>query len=163
MKKNSGFTLLELLITLVLVSIVMAIGLPSMRDFIKNDRLSTQINTLVGHLAYARSEAVTRHLPVVVCASNNQSSCSSNNWADGWIIFTDVDNSGDVSAGEEVLRAQQLLSGNNTLVSTTGSSVVYDNRGFAPTSTGSFSLCDDRGPRPRQLRAGPRPRFAGAQ
>ncbi|MDH3759932.1 MAG: GspH/FimT family protein [Gammaproteobacteria bacterium] len=145
MKKNSGFTLLELLITLVLVSIVMAIGLPSMRDFIKNDRLSTQINTLVGHLAYARSEAVTRHLPVVVCASNNQSSCSSNNWADGWIIFTDVDNSGDVSAGEEVLRAQQLLSGNNTLVSTTGSSVVYDNRGFAPTSTGSFSLCDDRG------------------
>jgi type IV fimbrial biogenesis protein FimT len=145
MKKNSGFTILELLVTLVVIAIVTAIGVPSMTEFIKNDRLTTQINTLVGHLAYARSEAITRRLPVVVCASDNQTSCSSANWADGWIVFTDADNSGDVSAGEEVLRAQQKLSGDNTLNSSTGSSVVYDNRGFAPNSPGSFSLCDDRG------------------
>ena len=145
MKKNSGFTLLELLMTLALVSIVAAFGIPSMNEFIKNDRLSTQINTLVGHLAYARSQAVTSHLPVVVCASSNQTTCSSGNWADGWIIFTDIDNDGDVSAGEELLRVQQPLSGNNTLVNSVGNSVVYDSRGFAPNSNGSFSLCDDRG------------------
>lgn len=145
MKKKSGFTLLELLITLALISIVMAVGIPSMTEFIKNDRLSTQINTLVGHLAYARSQAVTSHLPVVVCASDNQTSCSSANWADGWVVFTDTDNSGDVSVGDVVLRAKQPLSGQNTLISSTGSSVVYDSRGFAPNSPGSFSLCDDRG------------------
>ncbi|MFZ9037304.1 MAG: GspH/FimT family pseudopilin [Gammaproteobacteria bacterium] len=146
MKKNSGFTLLELLVLLAVVAILVAVGTPTMSEFIKNNRLTTQINTLVGDLAYARSEAVTRNLPVVVCASNNQTSCSSANWADGWIVFSDIDNNGDVSAGEVVLRAQQLLEGNNTLVSTTGSSVVYDSRGFSPNSNGSFSLCDERGP-----------------
>lgn len=145
MKKNTGFTLLELLITVTLVSIVMAIGVPSMRDFVKNDRLSTQINTLVGHLAYARSEAVLRHVPVIICASSTLTSCNSNDWAEGWIIFVDDDSNGDLSAGEDLLRQHQALSGGNTLVSSAGSVVTYDERGFAPNSTGSFSLCDDRG------------------
>jgi type IV fimbrial biogenesis protein FimT len=145
MKKNSGFTLLELMITMTLVALVMAIGIPSMRDFIKNDRLVTQINTMVGHLAYARSEAVTRHQPVILCASSNQTSCSSNDWADGWILFVDSDNNSDFSAGEAMLRQHQALSGGVTFTSSVGSVVTYDERGFAPNSIGTFSLCDDRG------------------
>ena len=145
MKKNSGFTLLELVITVALVAIVMAIGVPSMTNFIKNDRLTTQINTLVGHLAYARSEAVLKIQPVIVCASSNMSSCSSNNWADGWIVFVDTDLNSDFSAGETMLRVQQPLTGGNTLINSTGSIVTYDSRGFAPNSSGSFALCDDRG------------------
>ena len=145
MKKNSGFTLLELMVTMTLISLVMAIGIPSMRDFIKNDRLVTQINTMVGHLAYARSEAVTRHLPVIICASSNLTSCSSNNWAEGWILFVDTDSNSDFSAGEDMLRQQQPLSGGVTFTSSVGSVVTYDERGFAPDSIGTFSLCDDRG------------------
>ncbi|MCP4769726.1 MAG: prepilin-type N-terminal cleavage/methylation domain-containing protein [Gammaproteobacteria bacterium] len=145
MKRNAGFTLTELLITVTILSLVMAIGVPSMREFIKNDRLVTQINTLVGHLAYARSEAVLRHQPVVICASSNQSSCSTNNWASGWIIFVDTDNNSDFSAGEDMLRQVEELSGSNTLTSSVGSIAIYDKRGFAPNSVGSFTLCDDRG------------------
>ena len=84
MKRNAGFTLTELLIAVAIISLVMAIGVPSMTEFIKNDRLVTQINRLVGHLAYARSEAVLRHQPVIVCASGTQTSCSTTNWASGW-------------------------------------------------------------------------------
>ena len=146
MKKNSGYTLLEILITAAIVTIVMAVGVPSMRDFIKNDRLSTQINTLVGHLAYARSEAVLRLKPVIVCASDDQVSCTPTApWADGWIVFADLDSSGGFSAGDELLRVKQPLEGGNTMVSSAGAKVTYDNRGFAPASTGTFSLCDDRG------------------
>ncbi|MCG6889161.1 MAG: GspH/FimT family pseudopilin [Gammaproteobacteria bacterium] len=145
MKKISGFTLLELMITMTLVSLVMAIGIPSMRDFIKNDRLVTQINTMVGHLAYARSEAVTRHQTVIICASSNQTSCSSSNWAEGWILFVDTDNNADFSAGEDMLRQHVALSGGTTFTSSVGSVVTYDERGFAPNSIGTFSLCDDRG------------------
>jgi type IV fimbrial biogenesis protein FimT len=123
----------------------MAIGVPSMRDFIKNDRLVTQINTLVGHLAYARSEAALRHQSVVICASDTQTSCSTANWASGWIIFVDSNNDSNFSAGEDMLRVVEELSGDNTLTSTVGSIVTYDKRGFAPNSVGSFTLCDDRG------------------
>ena len=145
MNKQQGFTLSEMLITAAMISIVTAIGVPSMSDFIKNDRLTTQINTLVGHLALARSQAVTLQLPVVVCASNDLATCSSNDWADGWIVFIDSDVSGGVSPGDEVLRAQEALGVNNTLSSTTGSAVTFDDRGFAPGAAGSFSLCDERG------------------
>ena len=145
MKRNAAFTLIELMITLTILSLVMAIGVPSMRDFIKNDRLTTQINTLVGHLAYARSEAALRHQSVVVCASGTGTSCSTTNWASGWIIFVDSDNNSDFSAGEDMLRVVEEISGGNTLASTVGSVVTYDKRGFAPNSVGSFTLCDDRG------------------
>ena len=60
MKKHSGFTLLELLITVTVIAIVMAFAIPSMREFTQNDRLTTNINTLIGHLALARSEATKR-------------------------------------------------------------------------------------------------------
>jgi len=118
-----------------------------MRDFIKNDRLVTQINTLVGHFAYARSEAVTRHAPVVICASSTLDSCSnSTDWSSGWIIFVDTDNNLDYSDGvEDMLRVAESLAGSNTLTSAVGTRVVYDKRGFAPDSVGSFTLCDDRG------------------
>ena len=58
MRKESGFTLIELLVTVAIAGLVMAFAIPAMGTFVKNERLTTQINTLVGHLAYARSEAV---------------------------------------------------------------------------------------------------------
>ena len=147
MKKDSGFTLGELMVTLAIVGIVMAFAIPSMQTFVKNERLTTQINTLVSHLAYARSLAVTRRQQVILCASDNTTSCSVNDWAKGWILFIDVDNSSTLTAGDEILRVKQVLAGGNSLVSSPViSSIIYDNRGFAPFSGGrTFSLCDDRG------------------
>jgi len=145
MDRQKGFTLGELLVTTALVSIVTAVGVPSMSDFIKNDRLTTQMNTLVGHLSLARSQAVTLAQPVTVCASSDLATCSSNDWASGWIVFVDADASGDVSTGDEILRAQEGLPGDSTLSSSAGSAVTFDDRGFAPGAAGSFSLCDDRG------------------
>ena len=145
MKKISGFTLMEMLITVALISIVMAIAIPSMTTFNQNDRLTTNINTLIGHLAYARSEAVKRSQQVSICVSNDGATCTGgNNWEDGWMIYIDADGSNTFDAAEEVLRAQQTLTSNQTLTPTTfASQVTYDYRGFA-TSTGSFQLCDNR-------------------
>ncbi len=145
MKKISAFTLIELMVVLVMISVLLAVGIPAMSDFVKNDRLSTRINTLVGHLALARSEAVKRHQPVVVCASINQLTCNSADWADGWIVFADLDANSDFSAGDEMLRQQEALRDGMTLNSTGGAIVNYDFRGFAPGSSSVFSLCDDRG------------------
>ncbi len=145
MKKHPGFTLVELMVVVAIAGLVMAFAIPAMGNFIKNERLVTQINTLVGHLAYARSEAVTRRQQVILCASGNSTSCLGADWAAGWILFIDADNSSTFTAGEEILRAKATLGGSNTLVSTTGSMIIYDNRGFSPNSNGVFSLCDDRG------------------
>jgi len=146
MKKLSGFTLVELMVVVAIAGLAMAFAIPAMGNFIKNERLVTQINTLVGHLAYARSEAVTRRQQVVLCASGNMTSCSGADWAAGWILFIDADNSSTFTAGEQILRAKATLEGSGTtLISSTGAMIIYDNRGFSPNSNGVFSLCDDRG------------------
>ena len=145
MKKHPGFTIVELMVVVAIAGLVMAFAIPAMGNFIKNERLVTQINTLVGHLAYARSEAVTRRQQVILCASSNSTSCLGADWAAGWILFIDADNSSTFTANEVILRAKATLEGSNTLVSSTGSMIIYDNRGFSPNSNGVFSLCDDRG------------------
>ena len=145
MKKNSGFTLLELVVTVALIAIAVSIAVPSMSTFTQNDRLTTNINTLVGHLAYARSEAVKLNQQVSVCVSNNTASCTAGNWQDGWIVYIDADASNTFTAGEQVLRAQQALDGNNTITTAIGSQITYDYRGFATAgSVGALLLCDAR-------------------
>lgn len=150
MKKNSGFTLLELVIVMALVAIVVSIAIPSMRTFSQNDRLITNINTMVGHLAYARSEAVKRSQQVAVCVSNDSQnavpSCTAGNWTDGWIVYIDVDaNNTFDSATDIVIKAHAPLNGNNTItVAGVGPQIIYNNRGFLASNTGSLLLCDDR-------------------
>jgi type IV fimbrial biogenesis protein FimT len=144
-RRDDGFTLVELLVTLALAAILMGFAVPSMISFVKNDRLVTQINTLTGDLAYARSESVLRHEAIVVCASNNQTGCNSSNWANGWIVFVDDNNDGGKASTEEMLRQNQGFPGDSKLSASMGKSVVFNRRGFAPDSVGSFVLCDDRG------------------
>ena len=120
MNKQNGFTLNELFITTALISIVAVIGVPSMSNFVNDDRLTTQINSLVGHLALARSQAITLQEPVTVCASSNQQSCSSTDWTSGWVVFVDADASGDFSLGDELLRVREPLEGSSQLSSSLG-------------------------------------------
>ncbi|HEY5740480.1 MAG TPA: GspH/FimT family pseudopilin [Gammaproteobacteria bacterium] len=142
---SSGYTLLEILIAVILVSLLMAFAVPAMRAFTQNDRMITNVNTLIGHLNYARSEAVKRSQQVTVCASNDATTCSGT-WSDGWIVYVDADADNSFTAGEEIIRVKQSLEGGNSLTATDiGGQITYNNRGFVnDASVGSLQLCDDR-------------------
>ncbi len=103
MDNDSGFTLVELLITIVVLTILLAAGVPSFQDFIKNNRVTGQTNDLVSAIQLARSEALKRGTNAVVCASSNQATCTGKDtWADGWIVFSDLNlnNAPDVGTGK---------------------------------------------------------------
>ena len=142
-KTSSGYTLMELIITLAIVSILAAVAVPNMQEFIKNERLTSQINTLISHLMLARSEAVKRNQPVILCTSSDGATCTGGDAEDGWIVYVDVDSSGSLSGGDELIKVQQALEGDLDLKNL--NTVIYDSRGFSPTSNATFSLCDDRG------------------
>ncbi len=119
MKKQHGFTLVELMVTLSVAAIVLAVGVPSFRDFVQNNRAATQANHLVLAFNTARSESVNRGSRVSVCASTDQSTCSaSTNWATGWILFTDDSGvNGDRDGSDTIIRVWDTLSGSTTLTS----------------------------------------------
>jgi len=91
MKNNRGFTLIELLVTVVVLIVLLVIGVPEYRRMTENNRQVAAINTIVGDLNLARSEAVKRGRTVTLCGSDDGATCNTANWESGWIAFIDVD------------------------------------------------------------------------
>lgn len=147
-----GFTLVELMITLAIAVILLGLAAPSFVDIIKDNRLTTQINTLSASLNFARSEAIKRSVTVTVCKSNNGTTCDGN-WQDGWIVFQDLNDIGVVNPApgtnndEPIIRISSALTSGSTLVLDPNIDwVTYKADGFAIDSKTIFKLCDDRGP-----------------
>src|SRR5215475_11557742 len=93
-KRQNGFTMTELLVTMAIVAILLGIAVPSYRYITNSYRLSGEINSLLGDMQFARAEAIKEGRSVVVCASAAPyTSCSnSTTWNAGWIVFSDANN-----------------------------------------------------------------------
>lgn len=115
-KNNHGFTLIELIVTMAVVAIVLVAGIPALSNMSGSNRLVTQINSLAGSLALARSEAIKSAITVTVCASSNTTSCNVNTWQSGWIVFTDRDKDAVIDVGtDRKIQVQGALNGNPEL------------------------------------------------
>ena len=134
MKKTSGFTLVELMITLIVAGVILAIGVPSFTTAIRNNRIAAMSNQLVSALSLARSEAVKRAETVTFCRSTNGADCAgaSTDWQPGWVIR---------DAGGNVLRSWGALSGNAALTGP-AAPVQYLPTGFVNTAA-TFQLRTD--------------------
>ena len=130
--QNKGFTLIELLITVALIGIVAAIGLPSFRSLIESNQLTSSANAMVSALQLARFEAL-KHRGIVVVRRNVS------NWKDGWRVFIDKDKSHTLTGSEEVFAVFDKLSPSITItpVSSYTNYVEYDATGRANIG-GSF-------------------------
>ena len=153
MRKESGFTLLELIITMVVGAILMAIAIPNFRITIQNSRLSSQLNTLLSGMVYSRSEAIKRNTNVVICASSDQQTCSgsTSGWVNGWIVYYTPPPSSSTAAipaptSAEIIRQYPALTGGNTLKNAASAQIVFQSSGMTTlTADSQFTLCDPRG------------------
>ena len=167
--RQFGFTLIELIITLVVAAILFAIAIPNMRTFIQNGRLSSQANDFVTDLTYARSEAIKRGVNVGVCVSTSGTACpalASPSWETGRLIFVDSnnDNAWNGTPPDVPLRFRDFLGGANTqraYLSVSGvpltGPLIFNSQGFLVWAGGTkfdattvgapitFNLCDTRG------------------
>lgn len=140
--KIQGFTLLELMITLAIAAIITTIGLPSFTGLMRDSRMTTNVNDFLTALSYARSEAATRNVDVIV-----QSKSGINlDWKQGWDIYIDVNSNNIVDAGE-LLKTHIALPTGYTLtanVTSLNTQIVYEPSGLRNTIVGgSIYLCLD--------------------
>ena len=132
--QQGGFTLIELMFTVLVLAVLLAIGVPNFRDFLRNSRMAAQANDLLSGLNLTRSEAVKRRAPVTLCVGTTN--CAAGDFEDGWLVFVDVDQDGAVDVGEDVLRRHDPMpEGMTTAVYQTADAEDEDDPEFDDSTT----------------------------
>lgn len=128
-----GVTLLELMITVVILTILSAIALPAMSEFGVRANVNTATNDVVASLALARSEAVKRGRNVSMIATGGS-------WTNGWTVETTV--GGEVLSRRGALAADYRVLGAATGAGAESDRVIFTATGALSVATGyDFSIC----------------------
>ena len=136
-----GFSLIELLVYLAIISIFTTNVAPSLNRVVAQERSTALTNTLAGALAYARTESIMKQKNVVTCQSNDGIECNkSKNWHNGWIIFTDNNKNQLRDEDEQLLRVYGSIS-NGTMATFRNYYLKYKPDGRAYPN-GSFLICN---------------------
>lgn len=156
LRRNRGFTLLELIATLALAVIVMGLGVPSMISMVRSAALVAISNEVVVDFQFARSEAMKLNIPVTVCAANASSNgcISGTDWTGGWIVFGEsVAVNGAVDTGETIFRTHTGAGEDSMEITMTAATnltnaLVFLGNGFpaAPSGlppSGTLQICYD--------------------
>lgn len=150
MKKQTGFTLIELIITVTILGIMAAIAVPNYSSFINRNQQSSAYNNLVGMISLARLEAVKRSQVVTLCISSNQTTCdatTAEDWNAGWIVFSDLNGDGlvtttsDTATSDTLFKVESAGAPGLTIKSNYGSRLSIAPRGRL-RDQGTFVICE---------------------
>ena len=150
MRRDDGFTLIELMIAIALVGILLATAVPALDDFTNDARQTGSINDFISSIHVARNTAITTNSRVTMCASASGTNCELASWDSGWIVFGDLNSNGSVDASETIVSASAAVEGLDILSGEFPAALMYRPNGRAMTgaltgNSGEFAVCDFRG------------------
>ncbi|GAB4193369.1 MAG: type IVa pilus pseudopilin TppE [Wenzhouxiangellaceae bacterium] len=161
-RSNAGFTLLELIITITVIVLLVALALPNAQTMINRNRLVAKTNDIVTAINLARSEAVTRAANAGACPSADGAICSAGDWDLGWIVWVDANGDAAYTPGEEVRVSNIASSGNvNERVTVVAGGNVNNGITFTPlgmttlAGPGIFTLTHTNAMQNRQITVSP--------
>ena len=92
MNRQSAYSLLELVLTIAIATMVLALAIPSFGDTLAKQRQRAEIDALFRAMYHAKNASVVRHEVVTVCASHDGETCeNSADWSGGWMMFENTD------------------------------------------------------------------------
>lgn len=154
LKATAGFSLVEMLTTMSILAILLAIASPGLASLTSANALASAQSELAAAMMMARGEAMKRGLQVGLTAA---APVAGTEFTGGWTVFVDSNANGIFDAGEQVVR-QQAAYRTNVRISTSGgtTTVAFNARGFlVPSSLVTFTLCSAAATKGYQLRVEP--------
>jgi len=147
MRKNKGYTLIELGITLTISSLLLGYALPSFYQLKLNKYMDAERNRLSHSLHFARNYAVNHQIQVIVCSSLSANDCDNkSNWYEGWIVFTDSNRNRKFDGDDKLLQVEDAMMKDIKATSSLyRQKIRYNSMGFSPATNLSINFCDERG------------------
>ncbi len=147
-----GFTLVELMITIFVAAILVTLALPSFREVLINNRVTSSTNQLVADLQLARSEAVNRGTLVAVVSNSG-----TNDWSGGWQVIADSvfkndgtfadsadailrASAGVDTAGNYSVRTKVTTAAAGGTITPTDGTLIFTSRGNLVPNAASFDI-----------------------
>jgi type IV fimbrial biogenesis protein FimT len=153
MRKDAGFTVIELLTTLAVIAVLATVAIPGFTSLIRYNRAAAAINGLHTSLNYARHSAIIRNSYVTMCKSTDGRRCNNalGDWNSGWLIFDnlDHDSNAQVDQGEPILRVHGPAWTRTPIISNR-SSFTFRPMGKRSVN-GTFRYCSEDGRNDRAL------------
>lgn len=112
-KLNKGFTLIEMMVVVSIAAILLGIGIPSFRNLIQNQQITSAVNDFFAAINLTRSEAIQRGARVDLVPVGDGS-----DWAKGWVVFVDKNNNQklDEDEGEQIIYMHGPVASGITIV-----------------------------------------------
>ncbi|RTZ60980.1 MAG: hypothetical protein DSZ32_02655 [Gammaproteobacteria bacterium] len=130
MEKETGFTLLELIITLAIVGVLLVIAIPSFKSLRTETRLTALTNELISAYRLARNRAIHSNKRVTLCRSKDGATCyTGQGWNDGWMVFEEFANYAVREPDEIILLVHEPVTGGLTI---SANAPVKDYISFTP-------------------------------
>ncbi|MBS0358603.1 MAG: GspH/FimT family pseudopilin [Proteobacteria bacterium] len=138
--KSPGFTLIEMLLVLAIISVILTLSLMSGFNLIERNRMTKEMDQIILAINFAKSAAVQYGTSVTLCKSVDKKTCSGR-WKDGQIVFLDPSIHGKVQSSENILRTFPALNDQSQLEWRgfySNDFISFDPSGIQKLSAGSF-------------------------
>lgn len=141
---KKGFSLVELMIVISIVSILASLALPSFESFLRKRQMVGASDLFYTSLYLARTEAVKRNSTVTICKSSDATNCGGS-WSEGWLMFEDTNNNGNLDDGEVLITSGSPINGYLLTWSAFGSNsyIRFYKNGMTSSHNGTFKFCPD--------------------